>query len=149
MADSAVITGGCHCGNLRFTLQWPGDQDIIATRRCGCSFCQKHGATWTSNRRAVLQLQVNDADQAERYRFGTETADFHCCKRCGVVTIASCTIDAQEYAVVNVNCFEDSSGLSFTESPTDFDGEDIGDRLSRRQQNWIPDVRIRQVSTDD
>ncbi len=48
-----LIRGGCHFGNLRFELDWEGEPTGIPARACGCSFCVKHGGTWTSNPDAV------------------------------------------------------------------------------------------------
>lgn len=49
-------------------------------------------------------------------------------------------IDGNRYAVVSVNSFDDTDGLSFSSTATDFDGEDTGSRLERRKRNWIPKV---------
>lgn len=74
------------------------------------------------------------------YRFGTETADFYVCSVCGVAPLVLSEIDDNQYAVVNVNTFDDTGGLAFSTSSTNFDGEDAGSRLDRRKRNWIPRV---------
>ena len=142
MADRIDIGGGCHCRNLGIHLRWPEPGGVIAVRRCGCSFCRKHGGAWTSSRDAALEIAVQDETRLSRYRFGTATADFLVCADCGVVPAVVCSIDGRDYAVVNVNTFNDIGSLTLDESPTDFDGEGVGDRLKRRKRNWIPDVRI-------
>jgi hypothetical protein len=135
------IDGQCHCGIVRFTLQWPGSLETMAVRMCGCSFCRKHGGSWTSHREAVLSIARRDPAQVPRYRFGTQTADFHVCARCGVVPFATCHIAGRTYAVVNVNTFEGMDTASLPRAPVSFDGEGTQDRLERRQRNWIADVR--------
>jgi len=61
---------------------------------------------------------------------------------CGVVPFVTSTIDGNEYAVVNVNTFDNVDHADFDSSVTDFDGESIGDRLERRKQKWIAQVRM-------
>ena len=140
---SLQISGGCHCGNISIALEWPADAAQIGRRECGCSFCQKHGAAWTSHAAAKLDIRIEDESAASRYRFGTKTADFHVCTRCGVPPVVTCEIDGALYAVVNVNTFEKVDGVSFATTATDFDGEQVDDRLDRRRRNWIPSVRIK------
>jgi hypothetical protein len=38
-----MLQGGCHCGNIRFTLDWPAQPARIPARECDCTFCRKHG----------------------------------------------------------------------------------------------------------
>lgn len=139
---SLQIAGGCHCGNIIFKLEWPSDKPQIGRRECGCSFCQKHAAAWTSHRDAKLHVTFDDATRVSRYRFGTKTADFHVCAICGVPPLVTCEIDNALFGIVNVNTFEPTNGVSFTTTATDFEGEKVDDRLARRQQNWIPSVRL-------
>jgi len=136
------IEGKCHCGNIRYELDWPGDGAGVAARACGCSFCTKHGGSWTSHRDAALVAEVREAALVSKYRFGTGTADFHVCARCGVVPFVTCALDDGLYAVVNVNTFENIDRSSLARTATSFDGEGTGERLERRKRNWIRNVRI-------
>lgn len=114
----------------------------MPARMCGCSFCQKHTGTWTSNPDAELVVEIADVDSVSMYRFGTRTAEFHVCAVCGVVPFVVSEIDGNEFAVVNVAALESLGELSVSRSAADFEGEDTGSRLMRRKQNWIPNVRI-------
>ena len=136
------IGGRCHCGNLKLVLEWPGELSSIGVRACGCDFCTKHAASWTSHRNARLTVHVAQPGLLAKYRFGTGTADFLVCARCGVVVAAASLIDDRMYAVVNVNAFEDIDVTALERAVTHFDGEGTGERLDRRKRNWIPDVRI-------
>lgn len=136
------IHGKCHCGNITLTFEWPGEPAEIPVRACGCSFCVKHGGVWTSNPAAKLAVAVADAALVTRYAFGTRTAVFHVCSRCGAVPVATSEIDGRLYAVVNVNTFENIDPARLRKAPADFEGEGVGERLARRQRNWIGDVRI-------
>jgi hypothetical protein len=136
------IEGKCHCDGIAFTLNWPGgDTTIIPARACTCTFCVKHGGRWTSHPAATLEVRTGST--ASRYRFGTKTADFHVCTQCGVVPVVTFEGAGRQYAVVNVNTFEGVDGTQLQESSASFDGEGIGDRLARRERNWIANVTFR------
>src|SRR5215467_13485038 len=136
------IEGNCHCGNIRYALDWPGDGTDIKIRACGCSFCIKHGGSWTSHRDSELVAEIRDAALVSKYRFGTQTADFYVCARCGAVPFVTSAIESRLYAVVNVNTFEGINPSSLMRTSTNFHGEGSGERLERRKRNWIPAVRI-------
>ncbi len=136
------IKGKCHCGNITYVLHWPGAGTDIPVRACSCTFCTKHGGVYTSHGDAELAAVVHDAGLVSHYRFGTETAEFYLCSRCGVVPFVTSTIVDHLYAVVNVNSFEGIDPSSFSRAVTDFDGETTESRLDRRKRNWIPSVTI-------
>jgi len=137
-----LINGKCHCGYITFVLDWPGFPTEIVARECSCSFCIKHGGVWTSNRDARLSVTLQRVGVVSRYSFGTETATFHVCIRCGVVPIVTSEIASRVYAVVNVNTFENLGSLHLRTQSANFDGEQLVSRLARRQENWIADVHI-------
>jgi len=137
-----LIHGSCHCGNVTFKLDWPGHADTIAARACTCTFCRKHGAVWTANASATLNVRVNDGRLVSDYAFGTETAGFRVCARCGVVTCCTSLIEGKLYAVVNVNTFDDFDSSRLVRGEVSFDGEEESARLARRATNWIGEVRI-------
>ena len=137
-----MIQGRCHCGNISFSLEWDPEPAEIPARACGCTFCVKHGGVWTSNPRGALQVMVRDRAARSIYNFGTKTADFHVCARCGIVPVVTSTIDGRVYAVVSVNAFEGIEASRLKRSPASFDGEGTDSRLERRKRNWIPEVRF-------
>ncbi len=79
------------------------------------------------------------------YAFGTRSATFHVCARCGAVPIVTSEIDDHIYAVVNVNVLENIDLALLRRASADFDGENLESRLARRKRNWIPDVRIQRI----
>ncbi|HSV21298.1 MAG TPA: hypothetical protein VLR71_23010 [Casimicrobiaceae bacterium] len=137
-----LISGQCHCGNIAFELDWRGDPAAIPARACGCSFCVKHGGVWTSHPGSRLAVTVRDPAQVSGYAFGTRTATFHVCARCGAVPLVTSDIEGRRYAVVSVNALEGVDPASLRRSPASFDGEDVAARLARRARNWIGDVRF-------
>ena len=140
------MRGSCHCGNVSFDLAWPGYAATIPARRCGCTFCQKHGGVWTSNPAGTLTVRITEPAQVSRYEFGTGTAEFVVCARCGAVPLVTSRIDGSLYAVVNVNTFDGVDPSRIQIAPASFEGEEVDDRLARRKRNWIPDVRLEEGS---
>lgn len=136
------INGNCHCGNIAFELEWEGEAPEILARACGCSFCVKHGGIWTSNPTSRLAVAIRDAALVSKYTFGTRTATFYVCSRCGAVPLVTSEIADHLYAVVNVNVFENVDQSWLRRATANFEGEDVESRLARRERNWIPDVRI-------
>jgi len=137
-----LLNGKCHCGNIAFDLDWPGDSPEIPARACDCSFCVKHGGVWTSNPESRLDVVIGDTSRVSKYEFGTRTATFHVCTICGAVPLVTSEIAGHRYAVVNVNALENVDPSSLRRTASQFGEEDIDSRLARRSRNWIADVRI-------
>lgn len=135
-----LIRGRCHCGNIAFSLTWDPDPAEIPARACTCSFCMKHGGVWTSNPRGALRVEIGEVKGVSRYAFGTKTAEFHICARCGVVPVVTSRIDERVYAVVSVNAFENVDPALVRRAPISFEAEETQTRLARRKRNWIGDV---------
>lgn len=137
-----LIAGACHCGNISFELDWKPEPAEIPSRACTCSFCTRHGGVWTSCPGGALVVLVAEPERVSVYTFGTKTARFHVCGTCGVVPVVTSRIGDRVYAVVNVNAFENVTPALLRRTSASFDGESEGDRLARRQRNWIGDVRF-------
>jgi hypothetical protein len=137
-----LIRGSCHCGNVKFRLDWLPEPTEVPARACGCTFCRKHGGVWTSCPNGSLTVEVENPSRVSRYAFGTKTADFHVCATCGAVPLVTSEIDGNTYAVVNVNTFEAFDPPLVKHAVANFDGEDAATRLARRARGWIPNVRF-------
>jgi len=137
-----LINGKCHCGNIALAVEWAGDPPEIPARACGCTFCVKHGGVWTSNPDATLKVRVRDEAVVSKYAFGTKTATFHVCSRCGAVPLVTSEIEGRLYAVVNVNALENVDPSWLRRNPANFDGEDVESRLARRKRGWIRNVQF-------
>jgi len=137
-----LIRGSCHCRNITFTLRWDPEPAEIPARACTCSFCSKHGGVWTSNPKGSLRVRIEDPRLGSEYEFGTKTAKFHVCNRCGIVPVVTSTIDGHLYAVVSANAFEGVDPALVRRSPATFEGESQDTRLARRVRNWIADVEF-------
>jgi hypothetical protein len=135
-----LINGKCHCGNISFTLAWEPEPAAIPARACTCSFCVKHGGVWTSCPSGALKIHIREPALVSKYSFGTQTADFHVCSKCGIVPLVTSTIDGHVYAVVSVNAFEGVDPSLLQRTPATFDAETEETRLARRKRNWISNV---------
>jgi hypothetical protein len=135
-----LLAGRCHCGNISFQLRWLPEPTEIPARACTCSFCTKHGGVWTACPTGELIVSVENEALRNRYTFGTGTADFHVCARCGAVPVVTSEIEGTIYAVVNVNTFEGVDSSLLKKASVTFDAEDERSRLARRRRNWISRV---------
>ena len=135
-----LIRGSCHCRNISFVLDWQPDPVEIPARACTCSFCRKHGGVWTSSPSASLEVHVQASSSVSEYAFGTSTADFHVCSRCGVVPVVTSRIEGRLYAVVSVNAFENVEPSLLKATPVSFEEETEASRLARRKRGWIGNV---------
>ena len=134
------LRGGCHCGNVTYTLHWPPDAELVL-RKCGCTFCTKQGAVYTAHRGAKLEVTVRGPDAVRRYQFETETAECNFCSRCGVYLFATSTIGGRQYATVNAMSL-DGFVAPAEVKVKNFEGETTQNRLGRRSDTWIADVRM-------
>jgi hypothetical protein len=107
-------------------------------RSCACSFCRAHGTRTLSDRDGHVEIDASDWSLVERYRFGSCTADYLLCRRCGVYIGAMCETASGLRAVVNVNCLEDRAAFTQVPAAPDYDGEATDARLARRATNWMP-----------
>ena len=137
-----LIGGSCHCGNISFRLLWEPAPTEIPARACTCSFCMKHGGVWTSCPTGRLIASVAHPASVSQYVFGTKTAQFHICMKCGVVPLVTSDIDGKIYAVVSVNALEDVDRSLFKHASATFDMEDEQSRLARRKRSWISNVQF-------
>lgn len=143
----SAILGSCHCGNIQFEFVHPdfnpNSTDRLPVRTCTCSFCVKHGGVYTSHPQGQLTAQIDDESLVQIYQFGTKTAHFYICKRCGIFPFVASEIEGNLYAVVNVNTFENIGRFSLEPMPMDFEAENVDSRLERRTRTWIANVKFK------
>jgi hypothetical protein len=132
--------GGCHCGNLALNLRLSQTPEDTPLRACGCSFCRAHNTRTTSDPHGSVEVWAKDWSLVEPYRFGSGTAEFLICRRCGVYTGAVCDTAGGFRAVININCLDDRAAFIRQPAPTDHDGETTEQRLARRAANWTPAI---------
>jgi hypothetical protein len=135
-----ALRGSCHCGNVEFTLFTAKSADELVPRRCSCTMCRRHGASYISDPDARLELHYRDPSLLSIYRLGHGTAQWIICARCGVLTAVLCEFDDRLRAVVRVQSMVDHAFAP--EMPTDFEDESVAGRLERRARNWIGTVEV-------
>ncbi len=130
--------GGCHCGNIRVRLRLAGRPADSVLRACGCAFCRAHATRTVADPQGLFEAWAADWSLVERYRFGTRTADYLICRRCGVYVAAICETASGLRAVVNVNSLDDRAAFTRAPEAMDYDGETPSARLARRAERWMP-----------
>lgn len=136
-----ALQGSCHCGNVEFTLRTQQSEQSLVPRRCACSMCRRHGATWVSDPDARLELRCRDETQLSLYQFGQRTSHWIVCAQCGVLTAVISRIEGRLRAVVRSQSMLDHR-FSAPELATDFDDESVERRLARRARTWIGSVTM-------
>jgi hypothetical protein len=132
--------GGCHCGNIRTRLRLSKAPQDSPLRACSCSFCRAHSTRTVADPAGLFEVWANDWSLVERYRFGSRTADYIVCRRCGVYVGAVCETAAGLRAVVNVNSLDDRASFVQVPATPDYEGEVTDARLSWRAVNWMPAI---------
>ena len=75
------VSGGCHCGAVRFVARLP-DAPVPALD-CNCSVCSMTGFLHIMVSHEQFEL-VSGRDALRSYRFGTGAAEHLFCGNCGV-----------------------------------------------------------------
>ncbi len=80
MSSLTTLSGGCHCGAVRFEVELP---DSIEVEDCNCSICRMSG-----NIHVIVPLVrfrlVKGQNSLQEYTFNTNVAKHKFCKICGV-----------------------------------------------------------------
>jgi hypothetical protein len=92
-------SGGCHCGNIHVRLRLAKPPQETPLRACGCSFCRAHMTRTVADGAGHFTFSADDWSLVELYRFGSRTADYMVCRRCGVYIAAICETAAGTRAV--------------------------------------------------
>lgn len=136
------LTGKCHCGNISYKFKTGKKIGDFSIRRCDCTYCTKTGARYISDPEGELEIQIQSNETSQNYQFGTKTASFVVCKNCGGVPVATCEIEGNTYGIVNINTLDEVEHFGRHANVMSYDGEALDDRLSRRQKNWIGNVKF-------
>jgi hypothetical protein len=103
MNDLTTLTGGCHCGSVKYRVL----VEKLEAIDCNCSICQKKGFIHlivTADRFTLLQGQ----DKLSTYTFNTGTAKHHFCRNCGIHSFYRPRSHPEGYDV-NVRCLDDNA----------------------------------------
>lgn len=134
----SAYSGRCHCGAVGYeyeTAKAPADWPM---RACQCSFCQKHGAVYTSDSAGSLSWAHEEPALLSRYRFGHKTADFVFCGRCGGYLGAVTEEQGETLMVINTRSLDPRPEGLPAAQPMSYEGETTGNRATRRSARWTP-----------
>ena len=100
------LSGGCHCGAVRFSVEVA---EPVTLSECNCSICAKSG---------FLHLIVDDlafalergADALTSYRFNTGAAEHLFCKTCGIKSFYRPRSHPEGWSV-NWRCVDPGHGI--------------------------------------
>ena len=129
--------GACHCGAIRVSFETALAADAIQVRECQCSFCRRRGGKTVSDPDGRLEFRFAP-DAAQRYRFGTSSADFLLCKACGAFLGVTMDIDGDLYGVLNVVGADITELAGRPGQPMDYSAETLDERAQRRRRVWTP-----------
>jgi hypothetical protein len=122
------MTGGCHCGRVRFKVT----ADLSRVTDCNCSICTKKGFLHLIVRPQEFEL-VSGAEALTTYTFNTGTAKHTFCATCGIHPFYVPRSDPDKIDV-NVRCLDGVDLAAI--KPLAFDGRNwehaITDRVPWR-----------------
>ena len=135
--------GQCHCGAVGFEFRTANAPATWPVRACQCSFCLKHHGVYTADPSGSVCFMHREPELLTRYRFGHKTADFVFCGQCGTYLGAVTEEGGQELAVLNLNAFDPPLAGLAAAQPMSYEGENPGDRNTRRSARWTPVIPLR------
>jgi hypothetical protein len=117
MSGAKTMSGGCHCGQVRYDV----DVSLDGLVTCNCSICQKRGAILAFVPESAFHL-LSGREALTDYQFNTKTIHHLFCSTCGVASFSNGRKpDGTPMVAVNVRCLDgvDAAALK----PTLFDGK--------------------------
>lgn len=117
------VSGGCHCGAVRFAAKMP-DPPVDALD-CNCSICSMTGFLHVMVLHSEFEL-LTGRDALASYRFGTGTAEHLFCSNCGVKSFYQPRSHPDAWSV-NANCLDEPIELEIER----FDGKHWEDAKAR------------------
>lgn len=119
MADMRTVTGGCHCGQVRFEATL----DLAGAIACNCSICLKKGLLFAFVPEDRFALRAGQ-EELTVYQFGRKTISHAFCATCGVETFANGTApDGTAMVGINMRCIDDIDLAAIEFKP--FDGRSL------------------------
>ena len=108
------VSGGCHCGAVRFAASLP--EPPVSALDCNCSICGMSGVLHVMVAHEDFEL-ISGREALTAYRFGTGAAEHLFCRTCGIKSFYQPRSHAGAWSV-NPNCLDQPVELAVTS----FDG---------------------------
>ncbi len=108
------VSGGCHCGAVRFEAEVAGGARLLD---CNCSMCGKTGFLHLIVPEGDFRL-LSGAGALQEYRFGTGVARHLFCRHCGIksfyhprshpdgISINARALDGDDWRALPVDSFD-------------------------------------------
>ena len=96
------VSGGCHCGAVRFTAEM--HDPPVPALDCNCSVCSMTGFLHVMVPHECFEL-LTGRDALASYRFGTGTAEHLFCSNCGVKSFYQPRSHPDAWSI-NANCLD-------------------------------------------
>lgn len=109
MTESAHVSGGCHCGAVRFEADVPREVTVLD---CNCSICAKIGFRHLIAPHENFRL-LRGQEALTSYRFGTGAAEHLFCAHCGVKSFYQPRSHPDAWSI-NLNALDDASSLDIS-----------------------------------
>ncbi|MBC7986345.1 MAG: GFA family protein [Sphingomonadaceae bacterium] len=113
---SATVTGGCHCGAVRFEAEVR--ENPVTLLDCNCSMCAKTGFLHMIVPHADFRMTAGEGELTS-YRFGMRTAGHLFCRTCGIKSFYQPRSHPDAWSV-NFRALDGGHGLETRVTP--FDG---------------------------
>jgi hypothetical protein len=137
VTDPTTLTGSCHCGAIRATLQTFKPVAELEVRACQCSFCTRHGAKTVSDPSGHCRFEIDGA-ALSYYQFETRTGMSLICNRCGMYAGVMIEDGDNVWSVLNARGLAIQELASRAAEPKVYDGETPEQRIHRRKTMWTP-----------
>lgn len=141
MTYATTFNGSCHCGNLQLHFASNKAPVEFSPRACDCSFCRKHGARYISDTEGALTVRATSKNSVSRYQQGSYSAEFLCCRDCGVLVAVIYEENSMLFAAVNAACLDDENTLG----PTIVSSPQVLSEAEKKQRwktLWISAVKL-------
>ncbi|MEO9469458.1 GFA family protein [Parasphingorhabdus sp.] len=116
MSEAISVSGGCHCGAVRFSISAEKSPELFD---CNCSICARTGFLHLIVPHEKFTL-LSGRDTQTSYQFGSKQADHLFCAQCGVKSFYQPRSHPDSWSV-NYNCLDAGHGLEPV--ITRFDGQ--------------------------
>ena len=134
---SAALSGVCHCGAIRATLEASKPASELQVRSCQCSFCTRHGAMTVSDPAGRATFEI-ERPALTKYQFQTRTGTTLLCARCGVYAGVILEDGGKIWSAINVRGLAVAEFKGRAAEPVVYEGETPEQRIARRKQKWTP-----------
>jgi hypothetical protein len=97
------VSGGCHCGAVRFEAELPAAP--VPALDCNCSICRMTGFIHVIVPHGDFEL-LSSREALTSYRFGTGAANHLFCRICGIKSFYQPRSHPDSWSL-NANCFDE------------------------------------------